>query len=94
MSSNGNGHVVDCDSDQNGCMIIYFEGKIMENGFNFKISLSFLIFLDSGMPRHRADCSVVAEETPEEERFCKYDPEYPTYSKCYCRGDLCNTYYV
>lgn len=46
------------------------------------------------MPRHRADCSVVAEETPEEERFCKYDPEYPAYSKCYCRGDLCNTYYV
>ena len=59
-----------------------------------KISLSFLIFLDSGMPRHRADCSVVDEETPEEERVCKYDPEYPAYSKCYCRGDLCNTYYV
>merc|ERR1712150_421785 len=57
MSSNGNGHVVDCESDQNGCMIVYFE--------------------DAGMPRHSADCSIVPEETPEEERFCKYDPEYP-----------------
>ena len=46
------------------------------------------------MPRHRADCGVVPEETPEEDRFCKYDPEYPAYSKCYCRGELCNTYYV
>ena len=30
MSSNGNGHVVDCESDQNGCMIVYFEGKMKD----------------------------------------------------------------